>query len=316
MAGRTASPLSLPETLTQVRLPLLPRELHTTDRPSSTAQWTTLGRALELDRPARQRIVTDVYAPTFLSTAARAVLLPLRVASPIVRLAERAELAGLAAFGLCRHRFIDEHLLAALPGGIEQLLILGAGYDSRAYRFTDDLAGRPVHEVDLAPLSRRKAAIVAAHPELFGHATIRRVEIDFRRDSLADRLLASGFAAGAATFVAWEGVSMYLGHAAVSSTLDTLNEVCGPGSVIAMDFWHPVPGGSPLHHIRRLGARAISLVGEPVTFGVSPEQAGEFLDLHGFAAFDLVRSRELADRYATDGRHCEESVYVVAAARR
>ena len=66
------------------------------------------------------------------------------------------------------------------------------GYDSRAYRFADQLAGRPVFEVDLPPLSRRKAEIVAAHPEQFGHTAIRRVEIDFQTQSLADELWPPG----------------------------------------------------------------------------------------------------------------------------
>ena len=297
-----------------MHVPLLPRELHTTERPSSTAQWTTLGRVLELERPPAERIVSDEYAPAFLSSTSKALLAPLRRGSPLVQLAERHPLAGVSAFGLCRHRFIDEHLSAALTDAeTAQLLILGAGYDSRAYRFAADLAGRPVHEVDLAPLSRRKAAIVAAHPEQFAGNTINRIEIDFRTESLAERLAERGFALGARTFVVWEGVSMYLSRTAVSDTLDTLVEVCGARSTLAMDFWHRLDGIGALRQVRRLGARAIALIGEPITFGVAPAEVTGFLDLHGFEVFDLVQSRELAARYSTGGRPCDESVYVLAA---
>ncbi|MDT4975217.1 MAG: hypothetical protein QOG98_975 [Pseudonocardiales bacterium] len=297
-----------------MRNPLLPPDLHTTERPSSTAQWTALGRALELERPPGERIVTDEYAPVFLSPSSRALLAPLRVGRPLVQLAERHPMAGISAFGLCRHRFIDEHLSAALADPeTEQVLILGAGYDSRAYRFADELEGRPVYEVDLPPLSRRKAEIVAAQPARFAGNRINRVEIDFRTDSLDERLGESGFAIGARTFVAWEGVSMYLSHPAVADTLDTLGEVCGPGSTLAMDFWHRLPGVGPRAAVRRLGARAIALIGEPVTFGVAPADVAGFLDVHGFEVVDLVRSRELAARYSTGGRPCEESVYVLAA---
>jgi len=297
-----------------VHIPLLPRELHTTERPSSTAQWTTVGRVLELERPPAERIVSDEYAPAFLSPTSRALLAPLRLGSPLVQLAERHPLAGLSAFALCRHRFIDEHLLAALTdAATAQVLILGAGYDSRAYRFADELAGRRVHEVDLPPLSRGKAAIVAAHPEQFAGNHINRVEINFRTDSLAKRLADSGFVVGARTFVVWEGVSPYLSRTAVSDTLDTLREVCGAGSTLAMDFWHRLDGIGLFSQVRRLGARAIALIGEPITFGVAPAEVTGFLDVHGFEVFDLVQSRELAARYSTDGRPCEESVYVLAA---
>jgi methyltransferase (TIGR00027 family) len=294
---------------------LLPRELHATDRLSATAQWTTLARALELRREPDQRIVTDIYAPSFLTNGYRAMLTALQLGHPVIRQLERADLAGLAAFVLCRHRFIDAHLLEELARDAAQVLILGAGYDARAYRFADELAGRPVYEVDLAPLSRRKAAIVAAHPELFGHNSIQRVEIDFRRDSLGDRLEASGFEPGVPTFVVWEGVSMYLTRSAVSATLATVRDLCGIGSVVAMDYWHEIGGSAAADQVRRFGARAVRLIGEPVTFGLAPDDAPQFLAEHGFTAFDLVQSDELADRYATDGRHCEKSVYVVAARR-
>ena len=296
-----------------MRLPFVPGDLHASERPSATAQWTALGRTLELQRPLDQRIVNDEYAPVFLTTKTRAVAAPLKVAGPLVRLAERGgELASIAAFALCRHRFIDEHLIDALTGA-EQVLVLGAGYDSRAYRFSAVLAGRPVYEVDLPPLSRRKAGIVASHPEVFGRIAINRVEIDFRTQDLADVLAAAGFARGARTYVAWEGVGPYLTRAAVSATLETLRDLCGPGSIVAMDFWDGIGGTGLLAPVRRLGAAAIGLVGEPVTFGMRPDSAVEFLDVHGATVVDLVQHNELAARYSTDHRKCEKSVYVLAA---
>jgi methyltransferase (TIGR00027 family) len=296
-----------------MQIPLLPNELHTTDRPSATAQWTTLVRALELDRRPTDRIVSDRYAPLFLTPTYRGLLESLRLGSPLVNLAARHELAGISTFVLLRHRFIDEHLHTALRDGAEQVVILGAGYDSRAYRFADELHGRPVHEVDLAPLSRRKAEIVAAHPDDFAGNSIRRIEIDFRTESLADRLLDSGFSVGVRTFVVWEGVSMYLSRMDVSATLSTLREVCGSGSMLAMDFWHEPGGNHPFDQVRRVATQAIRLIGEPVTFGVPAEKVTAFLDRHSLDVADLAESVELADRYSTSGRPSEKSVYAVAA---
>jgi hypothetical protein len=82
-----------------------------------------------------------------------------------------------------------------------------------------------------------------------------------------------------------------------------------------MDFWFQPPGHGPADQVRRLGARAVALVGEPVTFGIAPDDVGGFLERHGFEVFDLVRSRELAARYSTDGRPTERSLYVLAARR-
>lgn len=293
---------------------LLP-DLHLSRRPSATAQWTTLTRALELDRPVAQRIVSDQYAPLFLTGGYRQVLAGLRAGRPILRAAQRSELTGVAAHALCRHRFIDDHLLGELAAGAEQLLVLGAGYDSRAYRFAAELTGRPVFEVDLAPTSQRKAKIVAAHPETFPAVRVNRVVIDFRTDSLADALLAAGFSVGVRTVVIWEGVVMYLDDDAVRATLRTLRQLCGAGSTLAMDCWYELRGGV-LDDVRRLGAKAIGLIGEPVTFSLAPDEAPVLLREAGFDVEKLLDWRELAQRYATDGRHCEPSLYVLAARMR
>ena len=292
---------------------LLPEELHTSNRPSATAQVVTLYRALEMHRDPADRIVTDPYAEIFLSGPARAVSGPLGLALPAIDLAERNNTTGLSTYVLCRHRFIDDHLGAALDDGVEQVLILGAGYDSRAYRFVEQLDGRPVFEVDLPPLSRRKAAVVAAHPERFGQTAIRRVEIDFRAQSLEQQLAAAGFVTGLPSFVAWEGVAPYLSADAVDETLAALQRMCGQGSVLAMDMWDGVGGSGPLASLRRLGAHAIALVGEPVTFGVRPAEIGAVLGAHGFTVADLADHTSMTARYATLGRRSAESVYVLAA---
>jgi methyltransferase (TIGR00027 family) len=235
----------------------------------------------------------------------------LTATGPALRAAERLTVAGLATSGLCRYRFIDEHLLAALPD-VAQVMILGAGYDTRAYRFATQIGPRPVYEVDLPPLSRRKAAVVAAHSDLFGHASVHRVEIDFRTQSLPDRLAGSGFAPGAATFVVWEGVSMYLTRDAVEATLAALASVCGSGSVVAMDFWQRV-GGVGGRRLRLEAERGMELIGEPIGFAIPATDVDALFRPHAFEVIDLAEAGELTSRYATGGRVCDPGMYVVAA---
>lgn len=292
-----------------MRLPFARSALHTSDRPSSTAQWTTLGRALELNRS--EPIVTDRYAPVFLSETSRVLWRTLSAAGPAFRQAERLELLGLATSALCRHRFIDEHLLAALPD-VQQVMVLGAGYDARAYRFATQIGARPVYEVDLPPLSRRKAAVVAGHREVFGHTSVHRVEIDFRTQALTDRLAGSGFTTGAPTFVVWEGVSPYLTRAAVDDTLAALSRVCGTGSVVAMDFWQRV-GGFGVYEMRLAVERSMRLIGEPIGFTVTPASVETLLGAHGFELIDVADGAEMTARWATGGRTCDRGLYVVAA---
>jgi methyltransferase (TIGR00027 family) len=292
---------------------VLPRALHTSDRPSATAQLVAVWRALELERPPPERIVSDEYAPVFLDAAGRAAVRAGRLGSPLLHAAERLELAGIAAHVLCRHAFIDEHLLRALADGAEQVVVLGAGYDSRAYRFARELRNRPVYEVDLPPLSRRKAVVVASRPDLFGHTAVRRVEIDFRTQSLPDRLTSKGFRAGAKTIVVWEGVVPYLSHEAVRDTLDSLAQCCGSGSTLTTDLWDGIGGSDRYRAVRRLAARGLSWIGEPVSFGLPAERMTRFLAEHYWPVRDLASATELTARYATGGRRCDPSLYALAA---
>ena len=232
---------------------LLPRELHGTDRPVPHRAVDDRRPIPRAGRPPSERIVSDQFAPVFLGGLGRRLLVPLRGAGPVVRRAERLALTSIATSALCRHAFLDGQVLAALPE-VEQVMILGAGFDSRAYRFWRALEGRPVFEVDLPPLSRHKREFVEARPETFTHGRASSVEVDFRTQSLAEQLAGSGFAVGAPTFVAWEGVSMYLTAEAVAETLRALAEVCGAGSVLGHGLWRTSAGAALRPGAARRGA--------------------------------------------------------------
>ena len=166
----------------------------------------------------------------------------------------------------------------------------------------------------MPPTSHRKAAIVAAHPNEFADGSIVRVEIDFRTQRLDDRLNEVGFTRGLPTLVIWEGVVPYLDDAAVHGTLAALNLLCGKGSMLTLDLWDGTGGHGAFAPLRRLGARAIALIGEPVTYGVSEVAIDPLLGEYGFTLTDLADAHELARRHATGGRRSFEGLYVVAAA--
>src|SRR3954451_19963534 len=177
-------------------------------RPSLTAEAVTMARALEHLKPPEQRVIDDPWAQLFLSAASRRALAAWS-GSFTGRVLRRLGATGTTYVPL-RHRFIDDHLTTALDAGAAQVVLLGAGYDTRAYRFAGQLNGRPVFEVDLAPISRAKAAVVAKHQADLPTANVVRVEIDFETQALTDVLPDAGFTPGADTFVVWEGVPMYL----------------------------------------------------------------------------------------------------------
>lgn len=283
-------------------------------RPSLTAEAVTIARALEHLKPEGERIVDDPWAHLFLSGPARQAL-GAWSRSLSARLLRRLGPAGTTYVPL-RHRFIDDHLAAALDAGATQVVLLGAGYDTRAYRFAEQLAGRPVFEVDLAPISRAKAATIAKHAGEFPSTNVVRVEIDFETQTLADVLTAQGFVTGERTFFTWEGVPMYLTRAAVATTLDGVHDLGGPGSQVAHDMWFLVDDPGLFGTARRVVPGALSLIGEAVTFAVHPEDYDAFLGRHGFKVVECLLSSELQARYAPGSRALlDDSMYVLCAAR-
>jgi methyltransferase (TIGR00027 family) len=283
-------------------------------RPSLTAEAVTMARALEHLKPPAERVVDDPWAQLFLSSAARRAL-SMWSGSFTGRLFRQLGAIGTSYVPL-RHRFIDEHLAAALDTGVAQVVLLGVGYDTRAYRFADQLDVRPVFEVDLAAISRAKAATIAKHKDQFPAANVVRVEIDFESQALTDVLADAGFNVGGPTFFIWEGVPMYLTRAAVKATLDAVHQVSADGSQIAHDMWFLVDEPGPLGTARRAAPGALSLIGEPITFGVHPEDYKFLLRRHGFRIVDLALASELQARYAAQTRAVlDDSLYVLTAER-
>src|SRR5262245_17725799 len=113
---------------------------------------------------------------------------------------------------------IDSKVRAAVAEGIDELIILGAGLDSRAYRMTKELAKTRVFELDFPPTQeykkRRVNAVLGKMP-----ANVTYVGIDFAKQTLDEVLSAAGHRASAKALFLMEGVMVYIPADAVTSTL-------------------------------------------------------------------------------------------------
>lgn len=273
--------------------------------PSRTAEVVCLFRAMERRRDNAVRIIDDPWAHLFLGRSTRAALLAALAAGPLGELPDRF-LPGLSAFVLARHRFMDDALGEALARTgaerVEQVLVLGAGYDTRAWRFADALAGRPVFEVDFPSTSRRKRDLAEKHRNDLPASVVRRVEVDFLSETFEGPLVRAGFVRGARTFVVWEGVSMYLTRAVVQQTLGLLRAMTATGSELVLDFWFLLDAPDLRAAAHRFSANLLHLLGEPVLFGLHPDDTGAFLERQGFELVDLADPAALEQRYVRDRR--------------
>jgi methyltransferase (TIGR00027 family) len=242
-------------------------------------------------------VLDDPYARFFLQPSVQRMLSVRRRALPMGGIA-----AEVNDFVVCRHRYMDECLLGALEEGVEQVVVLGAGYDTRAWRFSEQLAGRPVFEVDFPATSRRKGTVLDRHSRELPETNVHRVEVDFEKQSFADRLVDAGFEVGARSFFVWEGVSYYLTRRTVEQTLAEIHRLGGEGSHLVADFWYLVDDPEVLSVLRRVSPNLLMLVGEPFLFGIHPEDLPGFLGRLGLEVQEIADAGELRARYLAGQR--------------
>lgn len=268
---------------------------------SLTAEIVCFFRAIETARDPARRILDDPYAEVFLHRwARRAARSPLAQAaftwSPpwAMSIASASMLQG---FIVARHREMDDRLADFLRHGGGQVVILGAGYDTRALRFADRLSGRPIIEVDFPATQEKKRRLIDRRLPGAAERVAAYLPIDFLRDSLAEVLRRPPFEVGARTFFVWEGVTMYLTPDAVAQTLETLASVSGPGSEIVCDLWGEPRGRGLDVTARRVGSKLLTHIGEPLLFSLDPEEAPTFFARHGWAMGEVVDGPALSRRW-------------------
>jgi methyltransferase (TIGR00027 family) len=247
-----------------------------TGQRSRTAEYMAFFRAVESRRPSGRRLFADPLALTVLDRPLRAaaVLSSAPLVGGIVPWVVDRRWPGPRPSAVARTKVIDDWLGAALEAGLDQLVVLGAGYDSRAYRIAgaERLA---VFEVDHPDTQVRKRGVLE---ERFGGvpAQTRLVPLDFERGSLEEALKAAGFRSGARTFTIWEGVASYLTPEAVDATLRWAATSGASESQLALTYVHRglIDGTVDFPHAGPW-VESVNRAGEPFVFGFDPASLPE-----------------------------------------
>lgn len=203
---------------------------------------------------------------------------------------------GSYCFTIARTRHFDDTLLAEVRRGAEQVVLLGAGYDSRGLRFERELGGLAVFEVDHPGTQERKRRLLAAAKRPVP-ANIAFVPVDFNRTSLAAALAAQGFSRRLRTVFLWEGVSYYLPRPIVEDVLDFVGG-CSGGSSVVFDYALAsfVAGDTSTFGGEQV-ARWLRRIGEPFLFGLNAQESAPFLAKHALDIVSDLGPRELEATY-------------------
>ena len=195
-------------------------------------------------------------------------------------------------------KHIDGILQAAAEKNLEQVVIIGAGLDSRAYRFQEQMPGVRFFEVDLpATVARKKELILASVGKV--PATVVYVPVDYPKGGMDSALKQVGYDRKRKSLFICEGVTRYIDASAVDRTMQFIAKNAAPGSELVFDyiFEDIARGDFSKMPWARFQAVRMAAYGHPWKFGIAPDKAGAFVTRRGFEVISDLGSGELAQRY-------------------
>ncbi|MCG7609027.1 MULTISPECIES: SAM-dependent methyltransferase [Mycobacterium] len=259
---------------------------------------TALGPTMlvAIDQYSSVPLVHDPYAGRMLPLAWRIPLWLCRFSAVRRALVAASDRSGPGAWIslLCRKRYIDDALRRAAQHGLDAIVIVGAGLDTRAYRVAE-LAGVPVWEIDLPA---NIAAKTRALHRCFGHipANVTLVPMDLAADDLPEQLVNSGFDPTMRTFFIWESVTMYLAEPAVRKTLQSLARCATESRLVFTYFLRDFVDGQAMYGAQAAYQRFVTKKGLWV-YGIDPADVAGLLGEYGWQQTEHVGPDEYRERY-------------------
>ncbi|MDD1703351.1 MAG: class I SAM-dependent methyltransferase [Methanoregula sp.] len=275
--------------------------------PSRMAEGIALHRFAESMLPEDVRIFFDPYAIHFIDPAMLAWAREHPAEAKAIAEDFERRMPGWSNSIRARIRYFDDVVQNAAGEGFTQLVIFGAGYDTRAYRI-DSIRDRiNVFEIDRAATQQKKLAILAKIPGL-RPAPVAFVPQDIGQENSWNALVKAGFSPAAKTLFILEGLVMYLPREAVDALLAGIAGIGGGGSAVLFDF---IPqsladGTSGAEGGREIRAYTIA-VGEPIRSGFLPGEIVPFLTRLGFSGVQIITSTAYGKMYF-HGKNADRNV--------
>jgi methyltransferase (TIGR00027 family) len=254
-------------------------------QPSRTA-WATAAHRAAHQVLEGGRIFTDPLALRILGQDSEAV---------VRRAEEDPSSQRMRLFIAVRARFAEDAVAAAVERGVRQVVVLGAGLDTWAYRTPVGERLR-IFEVD-HPATQAWKRQRLADAAISLPRSLTFAPIDFERETLAEGLAAAGFEMTEQTFFTWLGVVPYLREPTVWSTLDFIASLPN-GAHVVFDYSDPpdtLSPGARAFHDRR--AARVHAVGETwVSYFEAQDLRAKLLAL-GFSEIEDLGPPEISSRY-------------------
>jgi len=221
---------------------------------------------------------------------------------------------GIYQYVIARTKYIDQVFNDATEKGFQQMLIMGAGFDSRAIRLLQGRNNVKVYEVDACTTLEAKLKQYKKRKISYPANNIH-IPVDFEKEDIKARLKEAGFSKKKKTLFILEGLIMYLTQEAVTATFRLINECSPPGSLAVFDY---IYASALRKENKYYGESAIynrvKKDNEKWVFGIEEGQINEFLSQNNLALVEHLDSNVLENKYFKDetgkiitkvnGTHC------------
>ncbi len=260
---------------------------------SRTARMTAAMRARHAMGGKHPRVFDDRFARLFLDGSSLAMAIPTPMSDWLFGRA-LGPIRALEGEVLARSRYVEEALVPMLAKGLDQVIILGAGFDTTA--LTHANSGAQFFEVDHPATQAEKQAILNRHANV-DHA-ITFVPVDFAQDNLANALITAGFDPKRPALISWLGVVMYLDQSVTVATLKLLRTILAPGSIILFDAYPRTEEISADEQLLFSSARAFTAAsGEPMIGLFNSPAFAEAIEGTGWRIADVMKGDAMRDRW-------------------
>lgn len=278
---------------------------------SRTAAWTCVSRAassLELNSHYR----SDDHISLLLIPP----LLRFALHIPLMRRFYNTVITptGIYEYTIARTVYIDAVFKEILTEGCDQILIFGAGFDTRALRFQTEARSTKIFELDV-PITQNAKLVQYSKCELTIPENVDFLSIDFDKESLSEKLDESGFRRDKKSLFLLEGLLMYLQPESVAETFKVISRFAGEGSEVVFDYVRAsVLRGEGSCYGENEIVKTVAKAGEKWHFGLEEGDVEPFLNKYDFRSLEHKNAEELERMYFTDlsgeivghinGTHC------------
>ena len=270
-------------------------------KPSDTALLTALRRAIANHDFANGKFGPDDLAEFFLPNYFRFFLKFQRIRTKAQKRLD-GFFPGLTEYIIARTAYFDGLFVEALNRNIPQIVLLGAGYDSRAYRFARKNQGTRIFELDIAPTqTRKRKCLEKAKIEI--PQFVKYAPINFNAESLKDVLERAGYESHAETLFVWEGVTYYLDPESVDATLEFIRSSSNAKSRIAFDYTISITDENlDTYYGVKEFVRAMKQhhANEGLLFSIAEGQEAAFFEQRALRIVQRLNNVEIERTYLTD----------------